>query len=208
MVVLPYGTVAQHSLTAISVLTCHGFLTHFAYCVCVVKNKIQHTSRFAICLPNLEMHFLYSTYPPTMYYPPTPFVGQKLCGRVFIYIVSAHPLLQSCQVLPTTVLDSSDSLTLTFQSWEDPGFLGRSRDLPFISLSTSCPCYPEDPLDILRFLGHPGILPSSPSHTAVWRILWTSRDPPFKSLSHSCLGFLGHPGILHVPLTQLPHAVW
>ena len=80
------------TLTAISVLTCHGFLTHFAYCVCVAQNKIQDTSRFAICLPNLEMHFLYSTYLPMIYYPPTTFFGQKLCGRVFIYIVSAHTL--------------------------------------------------------------------------------------------------------------------
>ena len=57
---------------------------------------------------------------------------------------------QSCPVLPTTVLDSSDSLTLSFQSWEDPGFLG-----------------------------HPGTLPSRPSQQAahaVWRILWTSHN--------------------------------
>ena len=51
---------------------------------------------------------------------------------------------------------------------------------PFMSLSTSCPCLPEDLLDIpgsslhvpltqlpmlSGFLGHPGILPSCPSHT-------------------------------------------
>ena len=35
--------------------------------------------------------------------------------------------VQSCPVLPTTVLDSSDSLTLSFQSWEDPGFHGHSN---------------------------------------------------------------------------------
>ena len=37
-----------------------------------------------------------------------------------------------------------------------------SRDPPFMSLSRSCL---EDPLDIMGFLGHPGILPSSPSRT-------------------------------------------
>ena len=137
---------------------------------------------------------------------------------------------QSCPVLPTTVLDSSDSLTLSFQSWEDPGFLGHPRTLPscpshqaahavrripwdppLVSLHRNrAPCCPEDSY------GHPGILPSSSSHTTVWRILWTSaiprtsRGPPFKSLSHSCLedplDILG--SSLHVPLTQLPHAVW
>ena len=89
-----------------------------------------------------------------------------------------------------------------------------------MSLSTSCPCCPEDslgsslgvpsqiqgPMSSGGSLGHPGILPSSPSQQAahaVRRIPWTSRDPPFMSLSHSCLedpldimGFLGHPGIL------------
>ena len=42
---------------------------------------------------------LYSTYyPPMMYYPPPPFFGQKLCGRVFIYILSAHPLPRDCSL--------------------------------------------------------------------------------------------------------------
>ena len=122
-------------------------------------------------------------------------------------------LILSCPVLPTTVLDSSDSLTLSFQSWEDPGFLGHPGtfpscpsqqaahavqripwDPPFVSLHRHrAPCCPEDPLDIpgsslhvpLTQLsggsfGHPAIPrtsrdpPSSPFHTAVWRILWTS----------------------------------
>ena len=52
-------------------------------------------------------------------------------------------LPHSCPVLPTNVLDSSDSLTLSFQSWEDPGFLG-----------------------------YPRILPSYPSHTAAHAVKW------------------------------------
>ena len=45
------------------------------------------------------MQVPYSThYPPMMYYPPTTFFGQKLCGRVFIYIVSAHPLPWDCSL--------------------------------------------------------------------------------------------------------------
>ena len=52
-------------------------------------------------------------------------------------------LPHSCPGLPTNVLDSSDSLTLSFQSWEDPGFLG-----------------------------YPRILPSYPSHTAAHAVKW------------------------------------
>ena len=102
-------------------------------------------------------------------------------------------------MLPTTVLDSSDSLSLSFQSWEDTGFLG-----------------------------HPGILPSCPSHTtahAVRRIPWCPlrhrppccpEDPlhiPGFSLGVSpetqapilSGGSLAHPGILPwCPLRQRP----
>ena len=88
--------------------------------------------------------------------------------------------LQSCPVLPTTVLDSSDSLTLSFQSWEDPGFLGHPRTLP------SCP--------------------SQQAAHAVRRIPW---DPPLVSLHRhrapccpeDLLDITG--SSLHVPLTQL-----
>ena len=45
------------------------------------------------------VHVPYSTYYlPMMYYLPTPFFGWKLCGRVFIYIVSAHPLPWDCSL--------------------------------------------------------------------------------------------------------------
>ena len=104
--------------------------------------------------------------------------------------------MQSCPVLPTIVLDSSDSLSLSFQSWEDIGFLG-----------------------------HPGILRSCPSHTtahAVRRIPWcplrhrplsrplTSRDPPLVTPQTQApilsRGSLGHPRIPPVmsPQTQAP----
>ena len=129
-------------------------------------------------------------------------------------------ILQSCPVLPTTVLDSSDSLTLSFQSWEDPGFLGHPGTLPscpsqqaahavrripwdppLVSLHRHrAPCCPEDPLDISGSslqvpltqlsggsFGHPGILPSGPSHTAVWRILWTLPSCPAHTTAPCCL---------------------
>ena len=66
-------------------------------------------------------------------------------------------------VLPTTVLDSSDSLSLSFQSWEDTGFLGHPgilpscpshttahavRRIPWCPLRHRPPCCPEDPFDI------------------------------------------------------------
>jgi len=35
-------------------------------------------------------------YPPMMHYLPTTFFSQKLCGRVFRYIVSPHPLPWDC----------------------------------------------------------------------------------------------------------------
>ena len=62
--------------------------------------------------------------------------------------------------------------------------------------------------------GFLGILPLCPftdtGPHVVRRIPWTSRDPPFTSLSHNCLedplDILG--SSLHVPLTQLPHAVF
>ena len=95
-----------------------------------------------------------------------------------------------------------------------------SQDPHFMSLSTSCPCCLENPLDIpgsslhvsLTQLsggsfGHPGILPLCPSHTAVWGVSRTSWDPPFMSLSHNCpmlsRGSLGHPRIL--PWSPLRH---
>ena len=98
---------------------------------------------------------------------------------IWLRIINCH---QSCPVLPTTALNSSDSPTLSFQSWEDPG-LEDLLDIPgssdsFISLLHSCSCCPEDPLDIPGSslgvpsdkgpmlsggsLGHPGILPSCP----------------------------------------------
>ena len=87
---------------------------------------------------------------------------------------------------------------------------GESLDIPGYSLGvplTQLPMLSRDPLDIQEFLGHPGILPSCPSHTAVWRVLWTSWDPPFMFLSHNCpmlsRGSLGHPGI--VPWCSLRH---
>ena len=33
--------------------------------------------------------------PPMMYYPPIHFFDEKLCGRVVVYLVSAHPLIPS-----------------------------------------------------------------------------------------------------------------
>ena len=61
-----------------------------------------------------------------------------------------------------------------------------SQDPPFMSLSTSCPCCPEDLLGILRGLQG--------------RIPWTSRDPPLVSPQTQAPmlsgGSLGHPGIL------------
>ena len=51
------------------------------------SGKGQSTQTYRIHAGNVP----YSTYyPPMMYYPPTPFFGQKLCGRVLIYILSAH----------------------------------------------------------------------------------------------------------------------
>ena len=81
-----------------------------------------------------------------------------------------------------------------------------SQDPPFMSLSTSYPCCSENPLDILgSSLGVPLTqLPmlsrGSLEHPGIPRTSW---DPPFMSLSRSCLvdpldipKFLGHPGIL------------
>ena len=96
--------------------------------------------------------------------------------------------VQSCPVLPTTVLDSSDSLTLSFQSWEDPGFLGHPGILPWYPLRHNLPCCPEDSLDVLGSSLH--VLRQSNLVLSVLggsRIPRTSRDPPFMSLSHSCL---------------------
>ena len=110
-------------------------------------------------------------------------------------------LPHSCPVLPTNVLDSSDSLTLSFQSWEDPGFLGYPGILP------SYPSQTQSPILSGGSLGHPGILPWCPlrhrpppcpedpldipgsslgvptdiSPHDVLRIPGTSRDPPFMS---------------------------
>ena len=92
------------------------------------------------------------------------------------------------------------------------------RDPPLVSLSQSCPCCPEERLDIPRSslhvpliqlpmlsggsLGHPGILPSCTLRqwpNGVRRIPWTSRDPPlvFPQTQDPKLsgGSLGHPGI-------------
>ena len=103
-------------------------------------------------------------------------------------------------MLPT-VLDSSDSLTLSFQSWEDPGFLGYPGILP------SYPSQTQSPILSGGSLGHPGILPWCPLRHRpppcpedpldipgsslgvptdigphdVLKIPGTSRDPPFMS---------------------------
>ena len=86
------------------------------------------------------------------------------------------------------------------------GSLGHPRILPWCPLRHRLPCCPEDPLDI------PGSSPGVPSDRgphAVWRIPWTSRDPPFVSPQTEAPmlpgGSLGHPGILHwCPLRQRP----
>ena len=140
-------------------------------------------------------------------------------------------------MLPTTVLDSSDSLTMSFQSWEDPGFLGHPRILPWYPLRHNLPCCPEDSLDVLGSSLH--VLRQSNLVLSVLggsRIPRTSRDPPLVSPQTQapmlCGGFLGHPGILSscplrhrppccpedpldipgsslgVPSNTGPHAVW
>ena len=105
--------------------------------------------------------------------------------------------VHSCPVLPTNVLDSSDSLTLSFQSWEDPGFLGHPRILPSCPSHTAAQAVSEDSLDILG--SSLGVLSETGPH-AVWRIPWTSRDPPLVSpLTQAPMlsgGSLGHPEIL------------
>ena len=123
-------------------------------------------------------------------------------------------------MLPTNVLDSSESLTLSFQSWEDPGFLGHPRILPSCPSHTAAhavsedsldiqgsslgvpsdagfPSCPEDPLDIPGFsLG----IPSDTGPHAVQRIPWTFRDPPLGSHQTQAPmlsgGSRGHPRIL------------
>ena len=80
------------------------------------------------------------------------------------------------------------------------------------SVAYNCPRLLRQSNLFLLVLGGSRTLPSCPSHTAahaVQRIPWTL-DPPFMSLSHSCLedsldipGFLGHPVIL--PSCSLRH---
>ena len=53
-----------------------------------------------------------------------------------------------------------------------------SRDPPLVSLSNSCLCCPEDPLDIQGSSLH---VPSDTGPHAVRRISWTSKDPPLVS---------------------------
>ena len=95
--------------------------------------------------------------------------------------------VQCC--LQLSYRDSSDSLTLSFslgRIQDSQDILGPSLHVPLKKLSMLSG----------ESLGHPGILPSRPPHTAVWRILWTSWG------SQDILG-----SSLHVPLTQLPHSL-
>ena len=137
----------------------------------------------------------------------------KQCGH------KQHDFCHSCPVLPTTVLDSSDSLTLSFSLRR----IQDSYDIPGSSLHV-----PLTQLPMLSrgSLGHP-----TGSHTirripwtsqdpplvscqtqaaqAVRRIPWTSRDPPLESPHTQAPmlsgGSLGHPRILPwCPLTHRP----
>ena len=98
--------------------------------------------------------------------------------------------------MSSVAYNSSDSLTLSFQSW---GVQARtSQDPPFMSLSHSCPCCLKDLLDV------PGSSLGVPSDTvgshAVLRITGTSQDPPFMSLSHSC-PLASYPGLAQLSVT-------
>ena len=100
--------------------------------------------------------------------------------------------------MSSVAYNSSDSLTLSFQSWGGGVQARTSQDPPFMSLSHSCPCCLEDLLDV------PGSSLGVPSDTvgphAVRRILWTSQDPPFMSLSHSC-SLASYPGLAQLSVT-------
>ena len=63
------------------------------------------------------------------------------------------------------------------------GSLGHPEILPWDPPTHRAPCCPEDPLDIPgSSLGVPPMPPHTGPH-AVWRILWTSWNPPFMSPS-------------------------
>ena len=81
----------------------HALSYHLLSKIQQLCSTLQNFSEFTrqrtrLCLCITVLYSMY--YLSTMYYLPTPFFGRKLCGRVFIYIVSAHPL-------PRTVLETT-----------------------------------------------------------------------------------------------------
>ena len=116
----------------------------------------------------------------------------------------------------------SDSLSLSFQSWEDTGFLGHPRILPSCPSHTTAhavrripwcplrhrpPCCPEDPLDIPILpwcpltTQAPILSGGSPGHPGIPPMMSPQTQAPILSG-----GSLGHPGIppMMSPQTQAP----
>ena len=66
----------------------------------IIKRILGIKRIFPCSFRNKRMRLLTRVYgiPYSTYYPPTPVFGQKLCGRVFTYIISAHPLPRDCSL--------------------------------------------------------------------------------------------------------------
>ena len=124
--------------------------------------------------------------------------------RILPWCPLTHSPPHAVRRIPWTSRDPPLVSPQTQASTLSGGSLGHPRILPWCPLTHRPPCCPEDPLDI------PGSSLGVPLDTglhAVWRIPWTSQDPPLVS-PHTqppmlSGGSLGHPGIL--PWCPLRH---